>query len=646
MAGDAGGEAALRVCAVRAPGFVGLFGEEALLGERGGAAPGAAGPPRALTPSRPGRGADAAVSAGQVYTQAWQLDLVKGFDMDLYRQVFKGLGRAGTVSIFQNSTSALAGLSRGTCDLVLGGIAIGEHNARCLDSHCVDFSHPYTSSSAALLHTRAPAQSLDLLEVFGTETFGNALAGLVAVGFLLGIVFWFVENASRGFSLRKYDWATALSKTSSWSFSIVTNVGIGSLPATAIGKLMAIVFCIISICISSIFGGIFTSTYVVQAMGASEPLQDVHFKGTKVCVADDMYRAPASKLTPLVYQEPSLEACVKRLLAGEVAAVMHDRLPLSHYVQRHGGAGAIGLTDTGTRYSVGIALPRNSTVRHALNNQIVVYESLGVIHTLLGDYFAAPKTVRANGYSYTKKLNIWLLVIAAACVGLFLVLWPFTSWHNRRSKALLNDVDDFDEKGEVEDPPASRKGRESPRGDAVRNTEDILNALTVIMKSSSQLMKKVDTIGGTVSDSGAAQQQQAQLTSRVVEMLETQTVHVHSPQRVGPANPQPVRKPSPAPAKALSSPQPRVQNPMVGKSPIPKLNLPGKGVQRPRRAMMSQLSARSYPKEDPTSLRARHGISPPHDHKAKMDRAMRDLSDINLVMDEEMSSSDDFSSDA
>ena len=85
---------------------------------------------------------------------------------------------------------------------------------------------------------------------------------------------------------------------------------------------------------------------------------------------------------------------------------------------------------------------------------------------------------------------------------------------------------------------------------------------------------------------------------------------------------------------------------MVGKSPIPKLNLPGKGVQRPKRAMMSQLSARSYPKEDPTSLRARHGISPPHDHKAKMDRAMRDLSDINLVMDEEMSSSDDFSSDA
>lgn len=690
MAG--GGGLALRVCAVQVPGFVGLFGE-GLEGRR--------------------------------YSEAWQFEGLAGADMEFLRGLQQSRSFNLEMQIYANRTAALQGLDGGKggwgCDIALGGLTSTPSKCGSGSTPCVEYSQPYFSSGVALLHNRGWQNSkplnLNLLSVFTWGPGLNSLAAILVAAIASSFCVYGAERWGGGGRSRQRSALSGLSKSAAWAFSSISGVGFGNLPSSPLARLLGMLVSLMSVCIGAILAGVCASDYVLQGLQSEtadpnwrrtshiplEPGQRTwkHFQAAllnldlhnaKVCTAAV---EPYPEIQPLLLPSKlvsgeSFEECVKKLLQGQVAAVLDDTLVVRHYLQRSGEE-QLGFFESDSTYNIAIAFERGSAIRHEINDHILKELARGSFKRTAETYFSLP-TLRPNyagaalkddltedGTPFFQRFEGHLFFVTVSFLGAFVLLWAALSfmkfWGRSKDKGDETPREGREE-GDVED---SLKGIMSPgvlSSPGLVNdklTENILKALSALMRSNAQLNEKIDGLGSTASSASTSLQKQKEVTDRVVTIVEKLSAQVQRESRglaaaiasgegTKPDSQAHMPKAGPGerhvPRLQPKSDPPRHQKPLKipklagvgGKEgalpPLRAKTMSGSGASKRHDAPKEDQGFTSYTRDDPDVIRAKYGMSSrvsapetPEDIR----KAMMELDDVNLVLSD---ASSDLSDDS
>jgi len=649
-----GGGAALRVCATQAPGFVGLLGEE--LG-------------------------------GRRYLHGWQLDAVAGADMELLRGLEKRLGRPLQMEIFHNRTAALQQLGGGggegswQCEIAVGGLIASPADCTGASSPCVEYSQPHLQSGVALMHSpiysqRAAGQGLDLLTVLSSGAYVNVLLALFCAATGVSVLVYGAERwGTRGGQQRNV--LSGISKTTSWAFSTLTGVGLGNLPSSLLARVMGMLVSVLSVCLGGVLAGICASDYVEQVLEAPQKhavtRQDL--MGTKLCAREEYY-PDVRKLTNLLVRGDSFEDCADKLLRGTVAGVVDDALTVRHYLQqssRH----SLGFLDTDAKYNVAVALKRDASIRHNINDFILQEMASGSLTRTADAFFSVPHVHPSP--SMTEKWTILgnegMITAAAASSGLLLLVWATLSFAKRRN---------FSKEPRGDGTPRGEEGEEGPDTEANMQhvlspgvmgspgtasdilSDNILKALSALMRSNAQLNEKVDSLGSNAASTSTSLKQQKEVTDRVIEKLNA--LVQQAPRAAADVIPAKEHRPragnqassstAGSAARGTPGPEMNVERPRAMALRVPKLPsaigkegaLPplraGTGVEPTGYKATNAPNFASYTRDDPDVIRAKYGMSSKvtarTESPADIRRAMMELDDVNLVLSD---ASSDFSDD-
>lgn len=650
----AGGEgAALRVCAAQAPGFVGLLGEE--LG-------------------------------GRRYLHGWQLDAVAGADMELLRGLEKKLGRPLQMEIFHNRTAALQQLGGGggegswQCEIAVGGLIASPADCTGASSTCVEYSQPHLQSGVALMHFPVHSQSvagrgLDLLPVLSSGAYVNVLLTLFCAAAGVSVLVYGAERwGARGGQQKSV--LSGISKTTSWAFSSLTGVGLGNLPSSLLARVMGMLVSVLSVCFGGILAGICASDYVEQVLQAPQKYsvtrQDL--MGTKLC-AREVYHPDVRKLTNLLVRGDSFEDCTDKLLRGTVAGVVEDALTVRHYLQRS-SRHSLGFLDTEAKYNVAVALKRDALIRHDINDFILQEMASGSLMRTADAFFSAPHRVRP-GPSMTEKWTILgnegMVAAAAASAGLLVLVWAILSFAKRRNYSKEPRGDGTPRGVEEEEGPDTEANMQhilspgvmgSPGTASDILSDNILKALSALMRSNAQLNEKVDSLGSNVASTSTSLKQQKEVTDGVIEKLNA--LLQQAPRAAADVFPAKEDRPragtqaSPSTAgnaaRGAPGPEMNVEKPRTMALRVPKLpsvigkegTLPplraGTGTETTGSKATNASNFASYTRDDPDVIRAKYGMSSKARTESPEDirRAMMELDDVNLVLSD---GSSDFSDD-
>ena len=633
------------MCAAQAPGFVGLLGEE--LG-------------------------------GRRYLHGWQLDAVAGADVELLRGLEKRLGRPLQMEVFHNRTAALQRLGGGggegswQCEIAVGGLIASPADCKGASSPCVEYAQPHLQSGVALIHApvlhseRAAGRGLDLLPVLASGAYVNVLLALFSAAAGVSVLVYGAERwGARGGLQRSV--LSGISKSTSWAFSSLTGVGLGNLPSSLLARVMGMLVSVLSVCLGGVLAGICASDYVEQVLQAPQmnavTRQDL--MGTKLC-AREAYHPDVRKLTNLLVRGDSFEDCTDKLLRGTVAGVVDDALTVRHYLQRSSRQ-SLGFFETDAKYNIAFALQRGASMRHDINDFILQEMASGSLTRTADAFFSAPQMRPSPKITekWTILGNEGMVAVAAASAGLLIAMWATLSFAKRRnmSKEPRGDGTPRGEGGEQGPDSEARMQHVlspgvmgSPGTAGHHLTENILKALSALMRSNAQLNEKVDSLGSNVASTSASLKQQKEVTDRVIDKLNA--LVEQAPRATGVGGPAKKDRPRTGtkasssaaggqargtPGKAIGVERPRTAALKVPKLPhfiaeegvLPPLRA-GKPVETTRSEATKPPDFASYTRDDPDVIRAKYGMS--SKVKARLEtpedirREMMELDDVNLVL--------------
>lgn len=257
-------------------------------------------------------------------------DRLSGLSVDVWREVARGAELDYELSHFETVDAALAALSTGALDTVIGPVSITSVRERR-----VRFTQPYFQSSLGIL---APAQSgvAERLAPFLTKAFLFGAVTLLLILSFVGTLFWLTErrkntemfpkNAFRG--VGNGIWLALVT---------MTTVGYGDrVPITAWGRVVAGVWMVIAmLTVSSLTAGIATALTVSQLK--SPEIQSIEqLRGRRVGALEGTSSARFARESGVrLIEVRDLDEAVDGLSTGHVAAIVHDRPILEYYLSEH-----------------------------------------------------------------------------------------------------------------------------------------------------------------------------------------------------------------------------------------------------------------------------------------------------------------------
>ena len=285
-----------------------------------------------------------------------------GISIDLWRQIADRLKLRYRFVDVVSVTALLENLESGNFDVAVAAITVTP--AR---QNLVDFSVPYfhTGIGVAVQANRITGWG-PVIRSIASFSFLQAAMGLLGLAFLAGALIWFFERrTNEGFG---GGMARGISSGVWWSTNTMTQrASGGAAPATLPGRIVAIVWMVVSVIAIAVFiAGITSALTTKRLHGAVNNFADLSavrvgvVRGTSTEEALSRMRI---KYRTVVSPKDGFEA----LQDGTIDALAYDR-PILAWMIRQDGSSSIELADvTFEPQSYAIALPNDSALRKPIN---------------------------------------------------------------------------------------------------------------------------------------------------------------------------------------------------------------------------------------------------------------------------------------
>jgi len=293
-----------------------------------------------------------------------------GISIDLWRQVADRLKLRYRFVDVVSVTSLLENLESGNVDIAVAAITVTPARQQR-----VDFSVPYfhTGIGVAVQANRITSWG-PVIRSIASFSFLQAASGLLGLAFLAGALIWLFERRSNdGFS---GGMVRGISSGVWWSTNTMTQrASGGAAPATLPGRIVAIVWMVVSVIAIAVFIAGLTSALTTKRLhGAVNNFADLSavrlgvVRGTST---EDALSRMRIKYSTVVSPKDGFEA----LQEGTIDALAYDR-PILAWMIHQDASSSIELADvTFEPQSYAIALPSDSALRKPINVALLEAEA-------------------------------------------------------------------------------------------------------------------------------------------------------------------------------------------------------------------------------------------------------------------------------
>jgi ABC-type amino acid transport substrate-binding protein len=290
----------------------------------------------------------------------------RGLSIDLWRHVADDLHLHYRFVEEPDVQSLLDGVTTGKFDAAVAAVTVTAGRARI-----TDFTQPfYTTGLGIAVPAGGEASWQPLIHTLTSFGFAQAVLALVGLALAVGFLVWLFErrhNEDFGGGLRK-----GLSSGVWWSTVAMTQRATGNFnPQTLPGRVVAIVWMVVSIVMIAVFTASITSTLTIKHLqGLVHGVSDLSTARVGVLAGT----AAADTLTHMRvnYQGfATLQNGLNALRARKLDALVYDK-PLLAWAIQQGYSSSIELVDaTFDPQEYAFVLPRNSQLRRALDVEIL-----------------------------------------------------------------------------------------------------------------------------------------------------------------------------------------------------------------------------------------------------------------------------------
>jgi len=284
-----------------------------------------------------------------------------GVSIELWRKIADQLKLKYRFAEASSVTSLLEDLQSGNLDVAVAAITVTP--AR---EELVDFTVPYfRSGTGVAVQSDRLTNWMPVIRSIASYGFAQAALALLGLAFLAGFLIWLFEhNSNEGFSGGV---AHGLSSGVWWSANTMTQrVGGGMVPTTLAGRVVAIIWMVVSVIAIAVFTAGITSALTTKRLhGAVNSLGDL--SNVRVGVVQGTATEDALSRMRISYRTVETPAQGFRALQnGAIDALAYDR-PILGWMIRQDGLSA-ELTDvTFEPQDYAIALRNDRSLRKRLN---------------------------------------------------------------------------------------------------------------------------------------------------------------------------------------------------------------------------------------------------------------------------------------
>lgn len=305
-------------------------------------------------------------------------DTPTGYSIDLWENIASALGRDFEYVAASGVSDKLKRLRRGEIDLAIGGISISRAREEQMD-----FSHPVMESGLGILIRSDGLSSVSMFShlwtVVSKSASGIGLAFLLLV-IISGHLIWWAERTRDSFS-DKY--SEGVLEGMYWAVVTASTVGYGDkAPVRWLGRGIAVLLIVISLPMFALFTAELTSAFTVHELSAQiNGLEDL--RGRKLAVVRGTTSAQyISSLGLGTTQYKDIDALFSALKDEQADAIIHDA-PALRYFSQTAGKSWTSMIDPGLQsQKLGIAVPAKSSLREAINRQLLAMQESGALKQL------------------------------------------------------------------------------------------------------------------------------------------------------------------------------------------------------------------------------------------------------------------------
>ncbi len=292
---------------------------------------------------------------------------IDGVSVDLWRRAAEVIGRQYRLAPVSQMEAILQGLERNEFDAAIGAITITpERLAR------VDFSYPAHRSGVAVAVRKDSGPVAAFLRYGAVVAELSPLIALTLVLLLaMAVAMWIVERPMRSMN---HEWAVAsLRDGVFWAVVTMTTVGYGDkTPKTAGGRLIAILWMLVSVALVSILSTSIISKMTAERVESSLRLTDTDLAGKRLGAVAHSSGAEYLDERHLRYAPfDDLPAALTALERGEADAVVNSVGALQYLIAARFKGTIEAPQGVLEPAYMAVALPPGSTLKKPLDRALI-----------------------------------------------------------------------------------------------------------------------------------------------------------------------------------------------------------------------------------------------------------------------------------
>jgi ABC-type amino acid transport substrate-binding protein len=283
-----------------------------------------------------------------------------GIGIDLWRRIADRLQLRYGILEQPDSDALVKGMSEGSYDASFGALSVTAERARLLD-----FTQPFFATGLGIAVPAAESKLFSVSRILLSWDFLQAVLILIGIALAIGFVVWLFEHR------KTHHFQGGIKGLASgfwWSAVAMTQAGAAlDAPATLPGRLVAIIWMVVSIIVLTVFTASITTKLTKQELkGTIHGLDDLRFvrvgasRGTATVGYLDRERVSHRNF-------PNPREGLRALQEGQIEAFVYDR-PLLNWIVMQQYAETLRVLDfTVDSLNYAIALPKGSRLLDKLN---------------------------------------------------------------------------------------------------------------------------------------------------------------------------------------------------------------------------------------------------------------------------------------
>jgi polar amino acid transport system substrate-binding protein len=309
-----------------------------------------------------------------------------GFAAELWDQLARETGNEYEIHVVNSAQEIIDAVKNKTADVGVGAISVTSKR-----EEVIDFSQPFYESGLQVLVAGGGGSFADnilqmISNLFSLELIGMFLL-LMATMFIISHLVWRYEHKVNGDQWPE-DYKSGIWESFWWTLSTLLVGGADNKgPVGVGGRIVAIVWMLLSIVLVSLLTASFTTTLTINTLkgdiNGPGDLPGRKVATVKGSTTETWLNAKGAKVTPLT----DVPACIAALRDGQVQAVVYDAPILQYESAKLNDEKLQMVGPVFERQNYAFALQQDSTLREKLNQAILTMHERGIGIELRKKYF-------------------------------------------------------------------------------------------------------------------------------------------------------------------------------------------------------------------------------------------------------------------